>query len=464
MTQLIWYRNDLRVSDHEALFQAMSAVRQSPQPCEAVFFWSEPQWRSHGAGDPKIVATLAALKALNTGLAELGIPLTVIPVSSWDECAPELEAYCRQHQVTDVHLHTEPGWNERNRDEKVRQRLAPSIKLHPYHDLYFIDPAQHLTQQHQVYRVFTAYKKSMMRQFSIDHLAMFPPRKAGTAIKPKPVNVRTDARWDNPMQLPVTEPQAKRRLSEFCSSVSQYSAQRDFPGTDGTSRLSAALALGCLSSRQIAHELHHHSVTLAADTFFSEIIWRDFYKYLLFHMPGLCLGHAYNQRWDQFPWRSNPVALQRWQEGKTGVPIVDAAMRQLLETGWMHNRLRMIAGMYLVKIMQQDWRSGEAWFAGHLADFDFAANNGGWQWVASTGVDAVPYFRIFSPYQQSKRFDPQGEFIRTYVRELRSIEAKAFHRPQALPLTNDYPTPIIDYTEARRDTLERFKALGRTPS
>ncbi|EAR07640.1 cryptochrome/photolyase family protein [Reinekea blandensis] len=460
MTQLVWFRNDLRVSDHEALFQALNRAKQQQTPVRALFFWSDAQWRSHGAGDAKIAATFSALQALHQKLAKLGIPLDVLSVSWWTECAEQMVNYCQSHQITAIHYHTEPGWNELRRDDRVAQQLSKSVELHRYHDLYFIDPAHHLTQQGQVYKVFTAYKKSLLRQFSIDHLATFPPRKAGPALKVSPLAMKDLPNWQNPLQLPVTEDQALTRLDAFCEEVRDYADRRDFPADNGTSQLSAALALGCTSSRQVAHTLHRHHISLASDTFFSEIIWRDFYKYLLFHTPRLCLGEPYNEKWDAFPWQKNETWLERWREGKTGVPIVDAAMRQLRETGWMHNRLRMVTGMYLVKILQQDWRQGEAWFAEHLADFDFAANNGGWQWVASTGVDAVPYFRIFNPYQQSKRFDPNGQFILTFVTELNDVKPALLHDHKRALSVSSYPKPLTDYSKARQDTLDKFKALG----
>lgn len=460
MTQLVWYRNDLRVSDHEALFTATNLAKKHQQPVRALFFWSEAQWRLHNAGDAKLSATYRALTALNQQLAELGVELTVLTADLWSDCAQQLKDYCQQHQVRDIHLHSEPGWNELKRDQAVTKALSGISNVHRYHDLYFMDPAHHLTQQGQVYKVFTAYKKSLLRQFSIDHLATFPPRKASAKINPPGLDIHYQPSWENPLQIPVTEQAALTQLDEFCDRVSRYQDDRDFPATDSTSKLSAALALGCLSSRQVAHRLHRADVHLHGDTFFSEIIWRDFYKYLLFHEPQLCLGHAYNTKWDQFPWQQNTEWLDRWRAGQTGVPIVDAAMRQLSETGWMHNRLRMVTGMYLVKILQQDWRQGEAWFAEQLADFDFAANNGGWQWVASTGVDAVPYFRIFNPYQQSKRFDPQGNFIRNFVSELKQVKPAALHDQNKRLPVSAYPAPITDYTAARRDTLEKFKALG----
>lgn len=460
MSHLIWFRTDLRVADHEALFQAVSAAKQQKQHCHAVFFWSEDQWRSHGAGDAKIAATLDAVTELNHSLAKLGIDFHVLTVDTWEDCSRELQSLCQKHAISDIYMHTEPGWNELERDQQVAQQLTDNVQIHRYHDLYFLDPEHHLTQQHQVYKVFTAYKKSLLRQFSIDHLAVFPPSKAGKPLKPKPLHVKTTAEWKNTLQLPTTEASAIERLDEFCDCVSRYADDRDIPSLDATSRLSVALSLGCISSRQIAHALHKKGIQLASDTYFSEIIWRDYYKYLLFHTPDLCLGRAYNKKWDQFPWQNNPSELERWQQGKTGVPIVDAAMRQLNTTGWMHNRLRMVAAMYLVKILQLDWRLGEAWFADKLADFDFAANNGGWQWVASTGVDAVPYFRIFNPYQQTKRFDPQGRFIRTYLPELQDIEARFFQKQPSSTLSSSYPAPKTDYAEARRDTLEKFKRIG----
>jgi deoxyribodipyrimidine photo-lyase len=195
-------------------------------------------------------------------------------------------------------------------------------------------------------------------------------------------------------------------------------------------------------------------------TYFSEIIWRDYYKYLLIHRPELSYGQPFNKKWDKFPWVDHKSKINAWKNGETGVPIVDAGMRQLNTNGWMHNRLRMITAMYLTKILQVNWRLGELYFAEQLADFDFAANNGGWQWVASTGVDATPYFRIFNPYLQSKKFDPHARFIRKYVPELAKLEAPKTHEPSAQHhIESGYAQPNVDYKQAREDTLFKFKSI-----
>jgi deoxyribodipyrimidine photo-lyase len=205
---------------------------------------------------------------------------------------------------------------------------------------------------------------------------------------------------------------------------------------------------------------HPKADSAGVQTWLSELIWREFYHYLLYWRPEIARHEPFYPRWDAFPWHNDDDALQRWQQGQTGVPIVDAGMRQLLNTGWMHNRVRMIVAMYLVKLLKVDWRLGERWFAQQLLDIDFASNNGGWQWCASTGVDAAPYFRIFNPHTQSERFDPDGHYIRRWVPELESVPAASIHAPApALARRLGYCQALIDYKQARAETLELFKQL-----
>ena len=198
------------------------------------------------------------------------------------------------------------------------------------------------------------------------------------------------------------------------------------------------------------------------DTWISELCWRDFYKHILLGFPHVCRHQAFKRETDKLPWSHNEANFQAWCEGRTGFPIVDAAMRQLNETGWMHNRLRMITAMFLTKDLFIDWRLGERYFMQHLIDGDLSANNGGWQWSASTGNDAAPYFRIFNPFLQSKKCDPDGEFIRRFVPELAHLDAKRIHEPHAkgVDVRLKYPKPIVDHAFARLDTLAYFKALN----
>ena len=248
-----------------------------------------------------------------------------------------------------------------------------------------------------------------------------------------------------------------------------YKDNRDYPAIPGTSTVSPWLTAGVLSIRQC------FSAALAANNgeldtgnaglscWLSELVWREFYRHILVLFPRVCRNKAFQQETDQLPWKGDRDLLAKWQQGKTGVPIVDAAMRQLVTTGWMHNRLRMVVAMYLTKDLMVDWRLGEQFFMEHLLDGDLASNNGGWQWAASTGTDAAPYFRIFNPVSQSRKFDAKGEFLRQWLPELAELDNKTIHDPAASgSLFYDdsiYPKPLVDHKEARAATLEAFKAL-----
>ncbi len=270
---------------------------------------------------------------------------------------------------------------------------------------------------------------------------------------------------------PAGEDEAHDRLNNFIEHrVKGYANFRDIPSEDGTSGLSPYLAVGALTTTQCmqaAISLNEGSITgghPGVSVWINELIWREFYRHLLDEYPRLSKAKPFKQDTDRLPWKHDTLLFQAWATGKTGYPIVDAAMRQLSETGWMHNRLRMITAMFLTKHLFIDWRWGEQFFMEHLVDGDLASNNGGWQWSASTGVDSVPYFRIFNPTRQSQRFDTSGDFIRRYVPELQSLDNQSIHQPsvqQALAL--DYPLPVVDHRASVEQTKRWFKQLSDPP-
>jgi deoxyribodipyrimidine photo-lyase len=247
--------------------------------------------------------------------------------------------------------------------------------------------------------------------------------------------------------------------------VQDYQLARDFPAKPGTSGLSAYLVIGVISVQQAIARLQLEAGASlwqeksGAAVWLSELIWREFYKHILVAYPALIKHQPFQQDTAAIVWGNNQQWFQAWCDGNTGYPIVDAAMRQLNQTGWMHNRLRMIVASFLVKDLQIDWRWGEAYFMSKLIDGDFAANNGGWQWAASTGTDAAPYFRIFNPVTQSERFDPNGDFIRLLLPELSGLNKKQIHWPHPLPLSVRYAKPVVDHAKARLLTLAMFKAV-----
>jgi deoxyribodipyrimidine photo-lyase len=268
---------------------------------------------------------------------------------------------------------------------------------------------------------------------------------------------------------PAGEDQAHQRLAQFADEqIHYYQDERDLPAKPGTSQLSPYLAAGVLSPRQCLHAALHsnngefESGSPGVFTWITELLWREFYKHILVGYPRVSRHRAFRPETEYLPWRNAPDELSAWKQGRTGFPIIDAAIRQLLETGWMHNRLRMVMAMFLTKNLLIDWREGERFFMQHLIDGDLAANNGGWQWGASTGTDAAPYFRIFNPTTQGERFDKAGRFIKAWIPELSDVPEKDIHTPHRWAEKQhrvlDYPLPIIDHARARKDTLAAFEA------
>ncbi|PTY36394.1 hypothetical protein BGP77_03595 [Saccharospirillum sp. MSK14-1] len=458
-THLVWFRNDLRTHDNAALTQACALAGKEAR-VQAVFLWTPQQWDRHDYGQPRRFAWLDALRTLEQRLARLGIGLSLIESIDWQAGVADLMHLAQQLNARSISFHREFGWDEVQRDQRALTHAQQAgLDTHIYEDRVTREPSQLLTGQGEMYRVFTPYKKNWLRQQNNAPLtAPLPePEPVGPAIKP--CCRFPDVPSPDIVELPLNENSALNQLDEFLSSAARdYQQQRDFPGTEGTSRLSAALANGAISLRQCLYACLQHPQDDSAglQTWLSELIWREFYHYLLYWRPELAKHQPFYSRWDAFPWRDEAALLRGWQQGQTGVPIVDAGMRQLAHTGWMHNRVRMIVAMYLVKILQIDWREGERWFARSLLDIDFASNNGGWQWCAATGVDAAPYFRIFNPTTQSQRFDPDGDYIRRWVPELASLNNKHIHEPPTMP---DYPAPLVDYSRARAETLALFKQL-----
>ena len=295
------------------------------------------------------------------------------------------------------------------------------------------------------------------------------PRQAPARQAPPPELNYPQTPFDG-LLFAADEKTALARLRAFCQQpAADYEGQRDFPAVEGTSRLSPCLAIGVLSPRQCLHRLlTEHPAALdggAGATWLNELIWREFYRHLMVYYPKLCKGRPFVAWTDKVAWREEDGALQAWQRGETGFPIVDAAMRQLNATGWMHNRLRMIVASFLTKDLRLDWRAGERYFMSQLIDGDLAANNGGWQWAASTGTDAAPYFRIFNPTTQGEKFDKQGVFMRRWLPELAKVPEKALHQPWVWAdkqgVTLDYPRPIVDHKQARQETLAAWEAARK---
>jgi deoxyribodipyrimidine photo-lyase len=373
-----------------------------------------------------------------------------------------------------VYAQTEYELREQSRDQQVASVLhSQGVPCRFIDSQCVMPPGSVLSKSGETYKVFTPYKKTWLARLQLSGVHCLAKPKAQQPFAAQLVQHVTEVTALPPMQpgdnssasWPVLEAEVLEQLRSFCRArVADYQQQRDFPAVDGTSALSPYLAIGVISAQQAVARLQLE----AGDTMWqdgsgsavwlSELIWREFYKHILVAYPDLIKHQPFQRETNAIVWGNNRRWFQAWCDGQTGFPIVDAAMRQLNTTGWMHNRLRMIVASFLVKDLQIDWRWGEAYFMSRLIDGDFAANNGGWQWAASTGTDAAPYFRIFNPVSQSEKFDPQGVFLRRYLPELEKVSSKALHWPHPLPLGVHYAKPIVDHARARLKTLEMFKA------
>ncbi|MGD8203497.1 deoxyribodipyrimidine photo-lyase [Pantoea sp. FN0305] len=471
-THLVWLRNDLRINDNSALW---AACRQRDANVMALFIATPQQWRQHDMSPRQADYIWHSLQLLQQALAAKGIVLHYYQCADFSASVDYLTAFCREQQVDALFYNYQYEFNERERDAATERRLTQQgITVQGFDDSVLLPPGSVRTGSQKMYKVFTPFSKAYLQRLRISLPECLPAPEPRSQTLPQTLPAL--APFDYPRQafdhqlFPPGEAAALQRLRAFCRQpVLNYPEQRDLPALDGTSRLSVCLATGTLSPRQCLHRLlREQPQTLEqgrASVWLNELIWRDFYRHLLVAFPALCKNQPFMTWTKQVAWQDNPHHLTAWQQGKTGYPIVDAAMRQMNRTGWMHNRLRMITASFLVKDLQINWQLGERYFMSMLIDGDLAANNGGWQWAASTGTDAAPYFRIFNPTTQGERFDKQGEFIRRWLPELAKVPDSHIHDPHGWAKKNnqrlDYPSPIVEHKAAREKTLAIFAAARK---
>jgi deoxyribodipyrimidine photo-lyase len=466
----MWFRSDLRIRDNTALQRACGA---GDAGVIGVFAICPRQWSEHDWGAMKVDFVLRNVAALSDSLAERNIPLLVTQCDTFDEVPAKLLTLARRHRCTGIHFNREYEVNELRRDEAVTTLFRQSgLEVHAHTDQVIVDVGRLRTGAGDWYSVFTPFKRKWLQ--SLDEsgppkVRPRPPRQASLDVSSDdvPGSIRRFSGHTRPDLWPAGEKAARQRLKAFVGTrIERYEVARDFPAEYGTSELSPYLAAGVLSPRQCleaaleSNEGRLDSGQEGVTTWINELIWREFYRHVLMGFPQVCMDRPFREETDRVPWRHDESLFEAWREGRTGVPLVDAGMRQLAETGWMHNRLRMVTAMYLTKDLLVDWRWGQSHFMRHLVDGDFASNNGGWQWSASTGTDAAPYFRIFNPAAQSRRYDPEGAFIRRYVPELCHLPAKSIHEPHKMagPPAN-YPTPLVDHARAVEQAKGAFRRL-----
>jgi len=464
---LVWFRRDLRSYDHAALHHALAGAGR----VQAAFVFDPALLGPLPRADRRVEFIRHSLVELDAELRAAGGALIV----RHGNPVEELPRLARELGVTEVHTNTDYEPSAIVRDQEVARRLdADGIGWHSWTDQVIFAPEEVLTTSGTSFSMFTPYRSAWLRRLAERPATAFPVELVGRLAAPP-----ADARVPDLAELgfePVDGPgpagthAGHALLEDFLGRIDSYDQARDFPSANGTSRLSVHLRFGTLSIRELVGlaAARADAGSAGAQSWLSELIWREFYAQLLAHHPRVAT-EAFQPGYSKIAWDYGEQAdlhFQAWCAGRTGYPLVDAGMRQLNQTGYQHNRVRMVTASFLVKDLGIDWRRGEAYFARQLLDFDLASNNGGWQWSASTGCDAQPYFRIFSPVRQSQRFDPDGAFIRQFVPELAGLDDRSIHAPwlarrsvlkaAGVHLGRDYPLPIVDHATARQLTLERF--------
>lgn len=461
---LVWLRNDLRLEDNPALHHA----RAQGNVC-CVYVITPEQWQRHDDSPAKIVFTRSRLMALAKELRDKNIPLKLIKVNTYGEISSALVKLANSLGITVLWFNCEYPLNEKNRDQAVVDEFTKAgMRYRCYHGDIIHEPGSLLTQTGQIYKVYTPFARQWRRQLNEQLLQVLqaPTKQAETGIDSDTVTTI----WVEEGQFredlwPVETDVIHQKLGHFADkTLSNYKQLRDFPAINGTSRLSPYLTCGALSVRQCITAVRQCVGNWLENAWVNELIWREFYRHLIDAYPHLSRSENFKAVEEPIPWENDNSTWDAWCRGETGFPIVDAAIKQLLQTGWMHNRLRMVVAAFLTKLLLIDWRKGECFFMQHLVDGDYASNNGGWQWAASTGADAAPYFRIFNPLRQSEKFDSEGKFIKKFLPNLESLDKKFIHNPNSQQRQDcGYPDPIIDYKFARQRALDGYaKAMGKS--
>ncbi|QOL51389.1 cryptochrome/photolyase family protein [Massilia litorea] len=475
---VVWFRRDLRAFDHAALHHALRDATQYGGSVVCVFVFDTGILEGLPRDERRVRFIHASLRELDAELRKLGGGLMVRHGAAVDEI-PRLAA---ELDARSVYVNEDYEPDAIARDAAVAALLeAGGRSLLRFKDQVIFEKNEVLTLAGGIYGVFTPYKNAWLKRLAAQPEAAAPwmiePHAGALAPVPEVALPRLAQLGfdDGPLPAPPGMAGASELFEHFLPRLADYGTARDFPALDATSRLSIHLRFGTTSVRHLVRTLRQMMANGAggagAPVWLSELIWREFYAMILFHHPHIA-QQSFKPAFDAVAWEAGEPAqalFAAWCEGRTGYPLVDAAMVQLNTTGFMHNRLRMVTASFLVKDLGIDWRWGERYFARQLNDYDLASNVGGWQWAASTGCDAQPWFRIFNPVTQSQKFDRQGEFIKQYLPQLAKLEARDIHAPWLVPadelaacgivLGRDYPEPIIDHAQARQRTLERFTVV-----
>lgn len=463
---LVWFRRDLRAFDHAALHHALT----SSNSVYCAFIYDQDILDGLPRTDRRVQFIHDSLAELDAELRQLGGYLIVRHASAHEA----IPALAQELGVEAVFVNGDYEPQAIARDAAVTQALeADGRSLFSFKDQVIFEKSEVLTQAAHTFSVFTPYKNAWLKRLEAhpESLDPWPVEPHAARLAPAPGAPRLPSLAEigfEAASMPIAAGMsgASALFDDFLGRAPAYDEARNFPAVKGPSYLSVHLRFGTLSIRHLVRTVSaliaNGGGAAGAPVWLSELIWREFYAMILFHHPYVA-ERAFKPAYDAIEWESGPEAEQpfaAWCEGRTGYPLVDAAMAQLNQTGYMHNRLRMVTASFLVKDLGIDWRWGEHYFALMLNDFELASNNGGWQWAASTGCDAQPYFRIFNPVTQSEKFDPKGKFIRRYLPRLDKLSDKEIHAPWlAAAKVDGYPAPIVMHDEARKRTLERYAVV-----
>jgi len=429
VVSIMWFRRDLRLEDNTALFYAL----QKGVPVLPVFIFDQHILSDlTDKTDRRVAFIHSALTGMQQQLVKMGSSLEIYYSTPLEAFKQLLQKY----SVQDVYTNTDYEQYAIDRDTAIEQLLAGQhIGFHVYKDQVIFEKNEIVKDDQKPYTVFTPYSKKWKACLQENPVRIYPATDYFNHFYQQPEqpvpSLETIGFQPTNFSFPMD------RVDETL--IANYTTQRDFPALHGTSKLGVHLRFGTISIRKLVKKALELN-----ETFLNELIWRDFYQMILWHFPQISAGNAFKKEYDLIAWRNNEEDFNRWKEGNTGYPIVDAGMRELKETGFMHNRVRMVVASFLAKHLLIDWRRGEAWFAEKLLDFDFASNNGGWQWAAGCGCDAAPYFRIFNPALQTQKFDKDLKYIRKWVPELDSFT---------------YPQPMVVHEEARKRCLAAYGAV-----
>ncbi len=455
-----WFRRDLRIADNTALCHAAKLGI----PVVPVYILSEWRDSHHWTGPNRQHFLCGSLESLSKNLEAAGGRLII----RQGKAADELRKLIRESHATAIHFNSDPDPFGKSVEKAVQAMCAElGVECHVHADAALHTPHEILTLSDLPYRVYTPYSRNWLSRPKPSPVAKLKSLHTPAGVKSLPLP--TVKYWG--FAIPATqlvepgERAARDRLkAAIAGKIQNYSAKRDFPAESGTSRISQDLRYGLISIRTVYAEVMQARAnaslveTAGIDVFIKELAWREFYFAILHHFPNV-LNEEFNADWRGLPWDEPGTLFEAWKEGRTGFPLVDAGMRELRNTGFMHNRVRMITAMFLTKDLHIDWKLGESWFMQNLLDGEIASNNGGWQWSAGTGADAAPYFRIQNPWSQTVKFDPGGIYIKRWVPELAKIHPARFHEApkDGRPLAADYPLPCVDHKTERERTLAIFK-------